>query len=179
MTDTTRLLIIDDDQVFCDILQRSLSRHNIDAYTCTQTDEALALLSKIDAQYAIVDLRIKNESGLQLIKPLLAINPTLKIIVLTGYASLATAVEAIKLGAMDYLSKPVDVKSIMQSMNLLEKAKEEVEIPEKTVSLKRLEWEQIQRVLKENDGNITNTAKHLGMYRRTLQRKLNKKPNKW
>ena len=128
----------------------------------------------------VLDLRLGADSGLELIKPLLVIRSDARIVVLTGFASLATAVHAIKLGAADYLPKPADEQAILQAFGLAEKPQAEApEIPETPVSLKRLEWEQIQRVLKENDGNITSTAKQLGMYRRTLQRKLQKKPGKW
>ena len=174
-----KLMVVDDDSIFCDILERALGRQGLEVTSCQDAESALRQMKTFRPAYVVLDLRLENESGMQLIEPLLAIDPEVRILVLTGFASLATAVQAIKLGAMDYLAKPVGVPAIMQAFGLLEKAQEETEIPENPVSLKRLEWEQIQRVLKENDGNITNTAKQLGMYRRTLQRKLQKKPDKW
>jgi len=125
-------------------------------------------------QCAILDLSLGDENGIDLIKPLLKVHPELKIVVLTGYASLTTAVQAIKLGAWNYLAKPVDVGSILNAFS-----KENDELPQVTIStpisLKQLEWEHLQRVLAENKGNVSETARQLGMHRRTLQRKLKKK----
>lgn len=177
-----KLLIIDDDTTFCNILQRSLTRHGLEVDTCNSAACAIAATEQFQPEWVILDLRLDNESGLQLIEPLLKSVPTAKILVLTGFASLATAVQAIKLGAIDYLSKPVEADAILTALGLSdapENRDTDISVPTEPVSLKRLEWEQIQRVLKENDGNITNTAKQLGMYRRTLQRKLQKKPSKW
>lgn len=177
-----RLLIIDDDTIFCNILQRSLMRHGLEVEICNIAVDAVGAIKQFQPQWVVLDLRLENESGLQLIKPLLESSPDSKILVLTGFASLATAVQAIKLGAVDYLAKPIEAEAILTAFGLTNTADNratEIDVPTEPVSLKRLEWEQIQRVLKENDGNITNTAKQLGMYRRTLQRKLQKKPGKW
>ncbi len=177
-----KLLIIDDDMTFCNILQRSLMRHGFEAKTCNFANKAVDAIKEFQPQWVVLDLRLENESGLQLIEPLLKCAPDAKILVLTGFASLATAVQAIKLGAIDYLAKPVEANAILAAFGLTDAPATDttvVSVPTEPISLKRLEWEQIQRVLKENDGNITNTAKQLGMYRRTLQRKLQKKPGKW
>lgn len=179
---TNKLLIIDDDTTFCNILQRSLRRRKLEVETCNTAAKAVDVIKRFQPQWVVLDLRLENESGLQLIEPLLKSSHDSKILVLTGFASLATAVQAIKLGAIDYLAKPVEAEAILTAFGLTgapESGAFEIDVPTEPVSLKRLEWEQIQRVLKENDGNITNTAKQLGMYRRTLQRKLQKKPGKW
>ena len=125
----------------------------------------------------MLDLRLGDDSGIQLIQPLLQIRPDLQIVVLTGYASLSTAVQAIKLGAINYLAKPVNVQSILKAFE--DEPPEEVADENEEFSptpLKQLEWEHIQRVLDENEGNISSTARQLGMHRRTLQRKLQKRP---
>lgn len=179
---TGRILIIDDDETFNAILSRALTRHGLNVASCLEASQALDLATSFAPDAIILDLRLGDESGLQLIKPLLEVQANAKILVLTGYASLATAVQAIKLGAMDYLPKPVDAKTILNTLDRLnspEETTEDMPISDEPISLKRLEWEQIQRVLNENNGNISSTAKQLGMYRRTLQRKLQKKPVKW
>lgn len=148
------------------------------AYNGTQ---ALAVSASLDV--ILLDMRLGDESGLGLISPLLANHPNAKIIVITGYASLATAVDAIKQGAANYIAKPIDVKSVHkvicdslknEQTNTGQDEAGAAEIPEMPLSLKRLEWEHIQRVLDENNGNISQTANQLGMHRRTLQRKLKK-----
>jgi two-component system response regulator RegA len=179
MTASNNLLIIDDDETFCSILQRGLSQHDLNVRYCTRAADALSVAQAFQPAYIVLDLRLGDDSGMDLIEPLHTRLPHTDILVLTGFASLATAVHAIKLGAHDYLPKPVDEIAVLRALGLQSAPVEEPEIPETPVSLKRLEWEQIQRVLQENDGNITTTAKRLGMYRRTLQRKLQKKPSKW
>ena len=172
-----KILVIDDDEAFCRTLCRSLERHNLQAFAAHNADEALDGAKEHQPDKAVLDLRLGDDSGIQLIKPLLGVAPGLQIVVLTGFASLTTAVQAIKLGAINYLAKPVNVQSILKAF--------EEEPPEETgeevadfspTPLKQLEWEHIQRVLEENDGNISSTARQLGMHRRTLQRKLQKRP---
>ena len=179
MTTKLKVLVIDDDEVFCQLIKRGLERHDFAAQTAHSEADALSIAESFLPDHILLDLRLGDTSGLQLIKPLLKIKPDTHIIVLTGYASLTTAVQAIKLGAINYLPKPVDVatilKSIMDPNANASAADLEEEIASPT-SLKRLEWEHIQRVLQENDGNISATARQLNMHRRTLQRKLQKKP---
>lgn len=174
-----KILLVDDDVVFTTTLTRFLGRHGLEASAASDSQQALLLASQHLPHYAVLDLRLENESGMKLIDPLLQIQPDMKIIVLTGYASLATAVQAIKLGAIDYLAKPFDADTILQAFGLLGDEQIPVPIPKESASLKRLEWEHIQRALSDNNGNISATAKQLGMYRRTLQRKLQKKPSSW
>ena len=179
MSNNASVLAIDDDAVFCQLVKRGLERQDYTVEVAHDESSALENAKKLHADFVLLDLRLGDASGLQLIEPLLEINPDSKIIVLTGYASLTTAVQAIKLGAINYLAKPVDVATILKTLADPESATdaELVEIEEASpTSLKRLEWEHIQRVLHENDGNISATARQLNMHRRTLQRKLQKKP---
>jgi two-component system response regulator RegA len=172
-----KILVIDDDEAFCRTLSRSLERHSLQVFAAHSAEEALASVKEHQQDKAVLDLRLGDDSGIQLIRPLLEIAPGMRIVVLTGFASLTTAVQAIKLGAINYLAKPVNVQSILKAFE--EDASEEAD--EETADfaptpLKQLEWEHIQRVLDENDGNISSTARQLGMHRRTLQRKLQKRP---
>ena len=169
----TSFLIIDDDVIFNQTLCRVITRHGKLAYSATNSQQALKIVKKNKPDCAVLDLNLSTENGINLIKPMLALNPALKIVVLTGYASLTTAVQAIKLGAWNYLAKPVETHAIL---NAFSKGNEEVIAkPMSPNSLKQMEWEHLQRVLSENNGNITVTARKLGLHRRTLQRKLQKK----
>lgn len=177
MTKTRTVLVIDDDEVFCQLVQRGLTKHQYQVSIAHNEQDALASARDENYDFILLDLRLGNDSGLQLIEPLLSHHADSKIILMTGYASLATAVKAIKLGAVNYIAKPIDIPALV---NVLENPdNEENPTPleaEAPTSLKRLEWEHIQRVLQENDGNISATARQLNMHRRTLQRKLQKKP---
>lgn len=170
----SRILIIDDDPAFSATLARALTRRGYETATAADRQSALASTEGFDPAAAVLDLKLAEESGLSLIEPLLALNPELRILVLTGYASIPTAVETIKRGAVNYLAKPADADTILQALH----GKTSATSPSRPMSPRRLEWEHIQRVLKEHDGNISATAKALGMHRRTLQRKLAKKPVK-
>jgi len=174
------VLTIDDDQVFCQLVKRGLERHGYEVLIAHDDSSALQQAKTQAMDFVLLDLRLGDASGIQLIEPLLEINPQSQIIVMTGYASLATAVQAIKLGAVNYLAKPVDIATLLKTLENPETAEQQAqtasEEPSPT-SLKRLEWEHIQRVLHENEGNISATARQLNMHRRTLQRKLQKKPS--
>ena len=172
MTKTT-VLIVDDDQTFLQVLARSLRRRGYEAITADSAARARELLQRHCPQMAVVDLKMQHESGLSLIPDLKAFSSQLSIIVLTGYASIATAVEAIRLGARDYLCKPVDTSQIL---NALQGEPVSPAVPEAPMSVNRVEWEHIQKVLHEHQGNISATARSLGMHRRTLQRKLARHP---
>lgn len=167
-------IVIDDDEVFNTTLCRSLKRKDKQAYSALNAKQALATVTKHKPHCAILDLSMGDENGIDLIQPMLTIHPELKIVVLTGYASLTTAVQAIKLGAWNYLAKPVDVGAIIKAFNQEGEKTGPADISS-PISLKQLEWEHLQRVLAENEGNISMTARQLGMHRRTLQRKLKKK----
>jgi len=175
------VLTIDDDQVFCQLVKRGLERHDYEVVIANDDASALQQAKTHPVDFVLLDLRLGDASGIQLIEPLLEINPQSQIILMTGYASLTTAVQAIKLGAVNYLAKPIDIPTLLKTLENPEATTEEVthapqEEPSPT-SLKRLEWEHIQRILHENDGNISATARQLNMHRRTLQRKLQKKPS--
>jgi two-component system response regulator RegA len=175
-TQGERVLVVEDDEVFGDVLTRALQRRGFDVTLAASCEEARRRMVESPPAYAVVDLRVGSESGLSLI-PLLARaqNPA-RTVVLTGYGSIATAVEAIKLGAVQYLTKPAEVDEIIAALKLDSAPATDVPLSPRPLSVKRLEWEHIQRVLKENGGNISATARALGIHRRTLQRKLHKKP---
>jgi len=173
--DKDRLLLVDDDEIFLDVLSKAMGKRGYDVMSSANITDAVSQAQSMTPSMAVVDLKLVGESGLDLIPLLKDINPDMNIIVLTGYSSIATAVTAVKLGASDYLSKPVTAGDVVKALSGKSKT---VDVPEdfSPMSVERLEWEHIQKVLKENDGNISATARSLGMYRRTLQRKLAKKP---
>jgi len=170
-----RLLLVDDDEIFLNVLGKAMVRRGFDVISSTGITGAVAQAHKAVPAMAVVDLKLEGESGLDLIPLLIGINPEMNIVVLTGYSSIATAVTAIKRGAADYLSKPVTAGDVVKALSG-ESQREDAIKEFSPMSVERLEWEHIQKVLKENDGNISATARSLGMYRRTLQRKLAKKP---
>lgn len=175
---TTQVLVIEDDETFNAVLSRALTRHGFNVARATNADAALDAARAAPPDAAVLDLNLGSTSGLNLIRPLLDIAPACRIVVLTGYASIATAVEAIKHGATQYLAKPVEVEAIVAAFEADEENEPAVEtaLPSDPLSVSRLEWEHIQRVLLENEGNISSTARALKMHRRTLQRKLAKRP---
>ena len=177
MTERPLILVIDDDPVFNRVLSRALKQRGHDVVSALSVAEAEERIAASCATRAVLDLNIAGTSGLTLIAPLLAANPDCRIVVLTGYASIATAVEAIKLGATHYLAKPTDVDAILAAFEATA-PQTDLPPPSEPLSVNRLEWEHIQRVLKEHDGNISSTARALKMHRRTLQRKLMKRPVK-
>ena len=171
-------LIIDDDEVFSGILARGLVRRGYTAHQAHDADEALKFANQHKFGQITVDLHLGNDSGLRLVSPLRDLQPDARILVLTGYASIATAVQAVKDGADNYLAKPANVETILSALHEQaseQTAEEAIENPT-LLSVARLEWEHIQRALAENNGNISATARALNMHRRTLQRKLAKKP---
>ncbi|MDP1557837.1 MAG: response regulator transcription factor [Nitrosomonas sp.] len=173
--DDPSLLIVDDDIVFCEVLAKAMTKRGF-SVTCAHTIElALEYAGVSTPEYAIVDLKLSGDSGLVLVERLKTLDPGTRMVMLTGYASVATAVEAIKLGATHYLAKPVDADEIMAAF---ERTTGNAETPISThpLSVGRLEWEYIHRILNENDNNVSVTARILNMHRRTLQRKLAKKP---
>ncbi|MCB1615341.1 MAG: response regulator transcription factor [Pseudomonadales bacterium] len=175
MTENTSILLVDDDETFTRILERGLRRRGHDIHIAHNGEDACLMLDNNDIDSAVVDLKLAQESGLKLIPKLLAVNPGINIVILTGYSSVSTAVEAIKLGAHNYLCKPATVDEILAAFDKTETLGDS-KIPDKPTSLNRLEWEHIQKVLDDNDGNISATARALNMHRRTLQRKLQKRP---
>jgi two-component system response regulator RegA len=171
-------LVIDDDPNFNAILVRTLERRGHLAQGALNTASAILAAREMRAGRVVLDLNLNGSSGLALIPQLLAINPDCRIVVLTGYASIATAVDAVKLGAIQYLAKPVEIEAILAAFDDDGEPDFDVMASDEPLSVDRLEWEHIQRVLNENDGNISATARALKMHRRTLQRKLSKRPVK-
>ena len=173
------VLVVDDDERFAVTLAAALARRGYVAHVAHDAATALATARTRDPEAAIVDLKLGADDGLALIEPLRRAHPKMRIVVLTGYASIATAVKAIKLGADDYLAKPVTASAVVA---VLERgahkasAEDPPAAPLEPMSTRRLEWEHIQRVLAEHEGNISATARTLRMHRRTLQRKLAKRP---
>jgi two-component system response regulator RegA len=175
--DKPTLLLVDDDDAFRLVLARAMERRGYAVTTAADVAEALLAAQQLSPEFAVVDLKMPGESGLVLIERLIELDPNTRIVMLTGYASIATAIEAIKLGATHYLSKPVDADEVLAALNKVE-GDSSLNISDAPLSVDRLEWEHIQRVLAEHDGNVSATARALKMHRRTLQRKLNKRPVK-
>ena len=170
-------LIIDDDEVFRQRLCRAFRLRGWDAYEAGDAALALAAAREFGPDLAVVDLRMPGESGLDIVRALRGLDATISIIMLTGYGSIATALEAVKCGADDYLSKPVDVDQIIAAYaSARQSAPAGARPPVSVPSLGRVEWEHIQRVLTDCGGNVSQAAKLLGLHRRSLQRKLSKYP---
>ncbi|WP_207000111.1 response regulator transcription factor [Trinickia mobilis] len=173
-------LVIDDDEVFSGILARGLTRRGYTVHTAPNAEEAIKLANQHRFGQITVDLHLGGDSGLSLVAPLRELQPDARMLILTGYASIATAVQAVKDGADNYLAKPANVESILAALQKeasVAQAEEAIEHPA-LLSVARLEWEHIQRALAENGGNVSATARALNMHRRTLQRKLSKRPVK-
>ncbi len=177
MTPSCDFLIVDDDTSFREILVRALQRRGFSAVCAGDGDAALQLAQAQQPRRAVVDLKLANESGLDIIAALRQAQPQLDIVMLTGYSSIATAVEAVKRGAVNYLCKPATVDEILAAFEANATAVTPA-ISAQPPSVDRLEWEHIQKVLLDHQGNISATARALGMHRRTLQRKLQKYPVK-
>jgi len=169
------LLLVDDDITFCQVLCRALEKRGYTVTVAHNVEQALPLAAANPPEYAVVDLKMGGASGLLLIQSLHELDNATRIVVLTGYASIATAVEAIKLGATQYLSKPANADEIVAAFG--HNASTDLPLSAQPSSVNRLEWEHIQRILQENQGNISATARALNMHRRTLQRKLGKFPS--
>lgn len=167
------ILLVDDEEVFRKRLAQALSRRGFTVREAGNFDEAVAVLQSFDPELALIDLRMPGKSGLELVAEAKRLQPAIRIVVLTGYGSIATASQAIKLGALNYLPKPADVDEILhafaQDGDLMITVDSAELIPP---SLARVEWEHIQRVLTDCDGNISEAARKLNIHRRSLQRKL-------
>lgn len=168
------LLIVEDDAAFARTLGRSFERRNYQVLHAVNADEVAALLQQHSPSHAVVDLKLKdNSSGLACVQMLHQQHPDMLIVVLTGFASINTAVEAIKLGACQYLAKPSNTDDIEAAFGHVA-GNTEIELTNRSTSIKTLEWERIHEVLAETGFNISETARRLGMHRRTLARKLEK-----
>lgn len=171
------ILIVDDDEIFCEVLADALIDRGYHVVMAHSIDAGLEQAGETEPEYAVVDLRIGQESGLALAEKLHTLDENTRIVILTGYASVATAVEAIKLGAVHYLTKPADADQILAALHK-DDGDANVPVADTPLTVRRLEWEHLQRVLSECDGNISSAARKLRMHRRTLQRKLAKRPGK-
>ncbi len=168
------LLLVDDSVTFCKVLGTALARRGFSVSIAHSVEEALPMAQENPPEYAVVDMKMSGASGLVLVKTLHELDPNTRIVVLTGYASISTAVEAIKLGATQYLAKPANADEIIAAFR--HEADGNVELKTPATNIDMLEWEHIQRVMQEHGNNISATARALNMHRRTLQRKLNKPP---
>jgi len=171
------LLIVEDDDGFARTLKRSFERRGYQVAIAASLDEVNAVLETTSPGYAVVDLKLGSGSGLVCVETLHAHDADMLIVVLTGFASIATAVEAIKLGACHYLAKPSNSDDIEDAFRRAQ-GNAQVELTERTTSIKTLEWERIHQTLIDTGFNISEAARRLGMHRRTLARKLEKRPMK-
>lgn len=173
-----KILLVDDEQSFRERLVKAFNRRGFTALGAANFDEAMALIRTEQPDMAVIDLRMPGKSGLELIAAARTTAPEMRMLVLTGYGSIATATEAVKMGAIAYLPKPADVDDIINAF----KRDESLALPLpvdhdfQAPSLARAEWEHINRVLNDCDGNISRAAQRLGLHRRSLQRKLHKYP---
>ena len=179
--DTPTILIVDDDDVFRERLMRAFDDRGYASRGASSPAEALDSARGDSPELAVVDLRMPGGSGLDVLRGLKEIDPTTRVVVLTGYGSIATALEAVRLGAIHYLTKPADVEDLIAAFRrgtTTADAGSLVEVPGAVPSLARVEWEHINRVLTDCNGNISQAARLLGLHRRSLQRKLAKFPVK-
>lgn len=170
------ILLVDDDRVFVERLARAFRDRAYEVRTASDCDSAVTLARAESPEMAVVDLRMPGRSGLELVRELKSIDGATNILVLTGYGSIATAVEAIRLGAKDYLPKPVDVDDIVAALHRGQDDRKVMPHDLKPPSLARTEWEHIHRVLSDCEGNVSEAARRLGIHRRSLQRKLQRYP---
>ncbi|HZT75293.1 MAG TPA: response regulator [Vicinamibacterales bacterium] len=169
------MLVVDDDDVFRDRVMRALRERGFDAVGAGDYETAVASAQADSPELALVDLRLPGRSGLDVVRDLKALDPTTTVVVLTGYGSIATAVESVRLGATTYLTKPVDADQIAAAFDR-DIALRGPDVPVSVPSLARVEWEHINRVLADCGGNVSQAARLLGIHRRSLQRKLSKDP---
>jgi two-component system response regulator RegA len=174
-----KILIVEDDVIFANTLKRRLTKHDFDCVHVETNSEALLACHRHMPDYVLLDMKLSQETTLNIITPIRQLRPNSRIILLTGFASIATAVDAIKLGADDYLTKPLDTQTLLAALNESKACDvpTNTELDGETLSAEQVQWQHIQQVLKANDGNVSATARQLSMHRRTLQRKLQKRPH--
>jgi two-component system, response regulator RegA len=176
MPEGARLLLVDDDDVFRERLALAMARRGYEVKTAANGVAALEEAERFRPDFGVIDLRMPGENGLQVVEKLRAILPDIGMVVLTGYGSIATAVEAVRLGASDYLTKPADGDQIDRALQKVRSGSPGSLVPADVPSLGQVEWEHLNRILAECDHNISQTARLLGIDRRSLQRKLRKFP---
>jgi two-component system response regulator RegA len=167
------LLIVEDDKPFLERLSRAMETRGFTVTSCDSVSEGLEQIGKAAPAFAVVDLRLGDGSGLDVVTALRGARPGARIVVLTGYGNIATAVAAVKAGALDYLPKPADADAVERA--LLAREGGTPEPPEDPMSAGRVRWEHIQRIFEQCNRNVSETARRLNMHRRTLQRILNKR----
>lgn len=167
------LLLVDDDRPFLQRMSRALEQRGFDVVTAESVEEGLAALKRSAPACAVVDMRLADGNGLDVIEALQRAREDARVVVLTGYGNIATAVTAVKLGAIDYLAKPADADEVIAALS--RKAGDRAAPPENPMSADRVRWEHIQRVYELCDRNVSETARRLSMHRRTLQRILAKR----
>ncbi|MEZ5848161.1 MAG: ActR/PrrA/RegA family redox response regulator transcription factor [Geminicoccaceae bacterium] len=167
------LLLVDDDTPLLRSLERAMDRRGFDVATASGFREGMNLAHSTRPDFAVIDLRLEDGSGIELVKRLRELHPQVKVVILTGYGNIATAVAAIKAGAMDYLAKPADADDVVNA--LLASGSSLPPPPQNPMSADRVRWEHIQRVFEQCNRNVSETARRLNMHRRTLQRILNKR----
>ena len=167
------ILLVDDDKPFCDRLARAMTSRGFEARMSNCVADGLAAIDDRAPAYAVIDLKLGDGSGLEVMRALKAKRPEARAIILTGYGAIATAVVAVKLGAFDYLAKPVNADEIVAA--LIAERGERIDSPEHPMSADRVRWEHIQRVYESCERNVSETARQLSMHRRTLQRILAKR----
>lgn len=172
---TRRLLIVEDDAVFARTLARSFERRGYQVEVVARPDDLDAAAARLRPTHAVVDLRLGGASGLGCVERLHALDAATRIVVLTGFASIATAVQAVKLGATNYLSKPANTDDIEAAFGADAAGDASVDVAAQPTSLRTLEWEHIHQTLADSGFNVSEAARRLGMHRRTLARKLGKR----
>lgn len=172
--ESSSLLLVDDDITFCTVLAGALTKRGFNVCVAHSVEQAIPLAEANPPEFAVLDLKMNGTSGLVLVKKLHELDPHTRIVMLTGYANITTAVEAIKLGATQYLAKPANADEIVTAFK--HTPNDNAPLNTQTVQIENLTWEYIQRVLHEHNDNISATARALNMHRRTLQRKLAKPP---
>ena len=174
---TKKILYLEDDEVLAKVTSNGLEKKGYEVDHFRSLDQVNKLSSLQEFDLALLDLKLEEGVSLPLIEKLKNDNPDIKILVLTGYASIATAVSAVKIGATNYLSKPATIDEIIKAFEIDSADPKLTEVKEQsTMSFKLMEWEHLQSALEANNGNVSATARQLKMHRRTLQRKLQKKP---
>ena len=169
-----RILVIDDDAIYRDRLARSFRMGGSEVAVASDGETGIEIARQFNPTAAVLDLRMPGMGGLECLKLLIAYHPGIKVVMLTGYGSIANAIEAVRAGALDYLTKPADADQILAVLAGVPSSG--VEDVSGVPTLDRMEWEHIQRVLQDHQGNVSRTAEALGMHRRSLQRKLQKYP---
>lgn len=173
------ILVVDDDHVFRDRLARALRKRGFEVSAASGFDEAMALVHTEAPEFAVLDLKMPGKSGMELLPAILAVEPATRVVILTGYGSIASALDAVRLGAVWYVSKPADADEVLAAFDRGQSEPlEATQVDYQAPTLARAEWEHINRVLADCGGNVSEAARRLGLHRRSLQRKLSKYPPK-